>query len=185
MKIPHLSKIIFILISILSSTFSVNEIIAQQKIIGPYLQKMSDDEVTISWATYGGATEIKKSDKVIQEVSQYQHHQSTIARLEPNTKYTYDVLKDGTDRGKGSFTTFPEETEPFTFVTLGDTRTRHDVHQKIVNRIIKEDPLFVVNTGDLVSKGNSMQDWEHFFDINDQLIRHTPYYTVLGNHEQN
>jgi hypothetical protein len=185
MKIMQLTKITYLLFSILFSCLSLNEIIAQQKIIGPYLQKMSDEEVTISWATYEGVTEIKNSDKVIQEVSQYQQHQSIITGLEPNTTYSYDILKDGTERGKGSFTTFPEKLEPFKFVVLGDTRTRHDVHQKIVNRIIKEDPLFVVNTGDLVARGNSMSDWEHFFDINDRLIRHTPYYTVLGNHEQN
>jgi len=53
-----------------------------------------------------------------------------------------------------------------------------------VNRIIDEEPLFVVNVGDLVSRGNSMQDWEHFFRINKELIRHVPYYPVLGNHEQ-
>ena len=29
-----------------------------------------------------------------------------------------------------------------------------------------------------------MEDWEHFFRINDQLIRNVPYFPVLGNHEQ-
>ena len=29
-----------------------------------------------------------------------------------------------------------------------------------------------------------MDDWEHFFRINDKLIRHVPYFPVLGNHEQ-
>lgn len=165
--------------------FSISSFNAQNKIIGPYLQKMSDDEVTITWSTYEGSTEIRNDVKIVEEVSQYQHHQSIITRLKPGTTYYYDVLNDGTDRGKGSFTTYPKKAEPFKFVVLGDTRTRHDVHQKIVNRIIKEDPLFVVNTGDLVSRGNSMSDWEHFFRINDQLIRNVPYYTVLGNHEQN
>lgn len=186
MKNTYVAKVVrFIILFVLLSPFAGSKIFAQQKIIGPYLQKMSDEEVTISWLTYEGETEIKKADKVEQDVSQYRHHQSIITGLEPKTTYTYDVLKDGTDRGKGSFTTFPKKAEPFRFVALGDTRSRHDVHQKIVNKIIKEDPLFVVNTGDLVADGNSMSDWEHFFDINDRLIRYTPYYTVLGNHEHN
>ena len=42
---------------------------------------------------------------------------------------------------------------PFNFVVLGDTRSRHDVHAKIVNRIIQKDPLLIVNTGDLVKDG--------------------------------
>lgn len=154
-------------------------------IIGPYLQRMSHDEVTICWSTWEGITGISENDSVVQEVSQYRHHKSIITRLEPNTTYSYDVLRDGTSRGKGTFTTFPESIAPFHFTVLGDTRTRHDFHQRIVNRMIEEDPLFVVNTGDLVSRGNSMEDWEHFFRINDQLTRHVPYFTVLGNHEQN
>lgn len=171
---------------LLMFVFNVNtKIIAQEKIIGPYLQQMSDGEVTICWSTFEGATSINDGDTTVQKVSQYMQHQSIITRLESNKTYTYDVLNDGTDRGKGSFTTYPEEIDSFHFAVLGDTRTRHDFHQRIVNKIIDEEPLFVVNTGDLVSKGNSMQDWEHFFRINDKLMRNVPYYTVLGNHEQN
>ena len=154
------------------------------EIIGPYLQSMSDDEVTICWATLEGTTQIMNSDSIIQSVDQYNNHKSIITRLMPGTTYSYDVLNDGTDRGRGTFTTFPVDSIPFHFTVLGDTRTRHDFHQRIVNRMIEEDPLFVVNTGDLVSKGNSMDDWQQFFRINDQLIRHVPYFTVLGNHEQ-
>ena len=155
------------------------------EILGPYLQQMSNGEVTICWSTLEGATSINDSDRTVQRVSQYVQHQSIITRLKPNKTYTYDVLNDGTERGKGSLTTYPRGIEPFHFAVLGDTRTRHDFHQRIVNKIIDEKPLFVVNTGDLVSRGNSMQDWEHFFRINDELIRNVPYYTVLGNHEQN
>ncbi len=153
--------------------------------IGPYLQSMSDDEVTICWSTIEGVTGISDGDSIVQNVSQYRHHKSIITRLQPNTTYSYDVLNDGSSRGQGTFTTFFGGIQPFHFTVLGDTRTRHDYHQRIVNRMIQEDPLFVVNTGDLVSKGNSMEDWEHFFRINDSLTRHVPYFTVLGNHEQN
>ena len=152
--------------------------------IGPYLQSMSEGEVTICWSTLEGTTQIRAGDSIVQNVNQYSNHKSIITRLEPGTTYNYDVLNDGSDRGRGSFTTFPVGSVPFHFAVLGDTRTRHDFHQKIVNRIIDENPLFVVNTGDLVSRGNSMDDWEHFFRINDKLIRHVPYFPVLGNHEQ-
>jgi acid phosphatase type 7 len=154
-----------------------------KEIFGPYVQRMSDDEVTLCWATIDGETQIGISDSVTQSIKQITNHESIVTGLESDTKYTYDVLNDGTSKGKGTFTTFPEGIVPFHFAVLGDTRTRHDVHQKIVNKIIGENPLFVVNTGDLVSNGNNMSDWEHFFKINDQLMRNTPYYTVLGNHE--
>ena len=153
-------------------------------IIGPYLQSMSEDEVAICWSTLEGTTQIMDGDSIVQNVNQYSYNKSIITRLKPNTTYSYDVLNDGTDKGRGTFTTFPDSIKPFRFAVLGDTRTRHDFHQKIVNRIIDEKPLFIVNTGDLVSNGNSMDDWEHFFRINDKLIRHVPYFPVLGNHEQ-
>ena len=155
------------------------------KIIGPYLQKMSTRGVTVCWATLDGTTTVTKPDGSVKKVNRYTEHQTILYGLEAGKKYTYDVFNDGTDRGKGTFTTFPEGKQPFHFAVLGDTRSRHDVHQKIVNEIIKDDPLFVINTGDLVAHGNEMSDWEHFFDINKELIRNVPYYTVLGNHEQN
>jgi len=178
---------IFAFISVLILSFTQctqDNPVSTSKIIGPYLQSMSEDEVAICWSTLEGTTQIMDGDSIVQNVNQYSYNKSIITRLEPNTTYSYDVLNDGTDKGRGTFTTFPDSIRPFRFAVLGDTRTRHDFHQKIVNRIIDEDPLFVVNTGDLVSNGNSMNDWEHFFRINDKLIRHVPYFTVLGNHEQ-
>ncbi|MEN8121571.1 MAG: metallophosphoesterase [Bacteroidota bacterium] len=174
-------KIILLLLFI---TVSYTKIIAQEKIIGPYLQQMSNREVTVCWSTYEGVTLVANSDSVVQKVSQYRQHKSIITSLRPNTTYSYDVLNDGTSKGKGSFTTFHKNTKPFHFAVLGDTRTRHEVHQKIVDRIIDEKPSLVVNTGDLVGNGNNMEDWEHFFRVNDKLIRNIPYYTVIGNHER-
>ena len=175
----------FILFFILSFTQCVQDKPDNSPaIIGPYLQSMSEDEVAICWSTLEGTTQIMDGDRIVQNVNQYSYNKSIITRLKPNTTYSYDMLNDGTDKGRGTFTTFPNSIKPFRFAVLGDTRTRHDFHQKIVNRIIDEKPLFIVNTGDLVSNGNSMDDWEHFFRINDKLIRHVPYFPVLGNHEQ-
>jgi hypothetical protein len=182
-EIIRLSLILVLVASL--SQCKQESTVERVSVLGPYLQSMSDEEVTICWATMEGGTGISEGDSLVQDVSQYRHHKSIITHLKPNTTYNYDVLGDGTDRGKGTFTTYPDSIQPFHFAVLGDTRTRHDFHQRIVNRIIQEDPLFVVNTGDLVSRGNHMEDWEHFFRINDKLTRHVPYYPVLGNHEQN
>lgn len=189
MNFLKIIKIPYFLISalVLSQCTQENSKLAPEspiEILGPYVQRMSDEQVTICWSTIEGETNIGISDSTLKTVKQVTNHESIITGLEANTKYSYDILNDGTAKGKGTFTTFPKEIEPFHFAVIGDTRTRHDVHQKIVNKIIAEDPLFVVNTGDMVSNGNTMNDWEHFFSINDQLMRNVPYYTVLGNHEQ-
>ncbi len=182
MKKYFIHTIFLFVITFLSANTTV---FAQQKIIGPYLQRMSSSEVTICWSVSEGKTSIGNKDKTVQEVGQYVQHKSIISGLEPNKTYTYDVFNDGTDNGKGLFTTYPAGIDTFHFAVLGDTRSRHYIHQKIVNRIIDKKPLFVVNTGDLVANGNNMNDWEKFFEINDKLIRNVPYYTVLGNHEHN
>ena len=173
--------IIFLVVVSAAATFAQK----QSKIaIGPYLQNMSSGSITLCWSTLQESAQISTNGGQSMSIPNYKQHEIRLARLKPNTTYTYDVLQDGSDEGKGSFTTFPKKVQPFHFAVLGDTRSRAEVHKKIVNRIIKEKPLFVVNTGDLVSNGENIRDWEKFFEINHLLMRDTPYFSVLGNHEK-
>ncbi len=75
--------------------------------------------------------------------------------------------------------------DPFLFIVYGDTRTRHDVHQKIVDRIRADKPDFVLHTGDIVANGSNPDDWQRFFEIEKELLRDVPFYPTLGNHERN
>ncbi|MCK5456259.1 MAG: metallophosphoesterase [Melioribacteraceae bacterium] len=151
---------------------------------GPYIQQMTTKSATICWSTEVSKPTLTDQNGKVKAITEYQQHSIQLARLDANTEYSYDVLNDGSDEGKGTFKTYPDEIAPFKFVVLGDTRSRHDVHSKIVNMIIKEDPLFVLNTGDMVGNGREISDWEAFFKVNDQLMRNTQYYPVLGNHEK-
>ncbi len=181
MKNMKIMKLIPLLL-LFSATLTLGQ---QKKIaIGPYVQNMSYGSVTLSWSTLEGSVKVVSPDGQTMSLPKYEQHEIRLTRLQPNTTYQYDVLGDGSDEGKGSFTTFPKGIEPFKFVVLGDTRSRHDVHQKIVNKIIDEKQLFVVNTGDLVGNGDDILDWRHFFRINHELMKSTPYFSVLGNHEK-
>jgi hypothetical protein len=151
---------------------------------GPYIQQMTAKSATICWSTLESEPTITYPDGNVKPIREYKQHSIYLGRLNPNTKYTFDVLNDGSNEGKGSFVTFPNDIRPFKFAVLGDTRSRHDIHKKIVNEIIAENPLFVVNTGDLIGNGRDINDWEHFFNVNKELMRNIPYYTVLGNHEK-
>lgn len=150
--------------------------------IGPYVQNVGRDRATICWATLDGEAALA-GPRGKRLVPRYQVHEQLIGGLRPGTTYHYDVLRDGTDDGKGSFTTFPGGLDPFHFVVVGDTRSNHDTHQAIVDQIVREEPLLVINTGDLVSNGRNMADWQEFFRINRRLMRGVPYYPTLGNHE--
>lgn len=174
-------KKVFLIIAAISTTLVAQD---NKIAIGPYIQQMGSNSAKICWSTFIGNTTITDPDGKTIDNREYHHHSIQLGRLESNTLYKYDVLNDGSEEGKGQFRTYPDEIEPFKFVVLGDTRSRHDVHTKIVNRIIEQEPMFVINTGDLVSNGRVIGDWEQFFKINREMMRNTPYYPVLGNHEK-
>ena len=146
---------------------------------GPYVQNVTEDSAVICWST--NTSEVKIGDKTKKI---YEQHELPLTRLNSETEYTYDVLGDGSEYGKGTFKTFPEKIKPFSFVVYGDTRSDPVIHQKIVNLAIKEKPRLVINSGDLVANGLEIDDWEIFFDINRELMKSVPYYPVLGNHEK-
>lgn len=165
----------------------VSQVLAQtqKKIaIGPYIQQMNMKDAAIVWSTLEGEVILTDGEGKKDTIRNYKQHKVQMGNLEPNTKYTYDVLNDGTDEGKGTLITYPEKPIPFNFVAIGDTRSRNNVHKKIIEQVQKVNPRFIVNSGDLVANGLSMSDWESFFEINEDFMRNTPYYPVLGNHEK-
>ncbi len=151
---------------------------------GPYVQNMGTRSAIICWSTLEGSSKLIGPDSSVKIINEYKQHRIRLGRLEADTEYSYDVLDNGTDEGKGKFKTFPNTNTSFKFAILGDTRSRHNIHSRIVNRIIEKHPLFIVNTGDLVGNGLEISDWEAFFKVNRELMRNTPYYPVLGNHEK-
>ena len=151
---------------------------------GPYIQQMGTKDATICWSTLESSPTITDKEGNVKTIAEYKHHKIHLGDLEPNTEYQYDVLNDGSDEGKGTLTTYPDEITPFNFAVTGDSRNRHDVHAKIVARIMETNPRFIINSGDLVANGRSISDWEAFFGVNKELMRNTPYYPVLGNHEK-
>lgn len=151
---------------------------------GPYIQQMSTQDATICWSTLEGEITVMDVEGKKDTIREYKQHKIHLANLEPDTKYAYDVLNDGSDEGKGTLLTYPDSIVPFNFVAIGDTRNRHNVHKKIIKQVMERNPRFIVNSGDLVANGRSMRDWESFFEVNHEFMRNTPYYPVLGNHEK-
>jgi acid phosphatase type 7 len=153
--------------------------------IGPYIQNVSDVSATICWATVTGEINYTPAAPKETPIHIYEHHSKKLRNLKASTTYTYDVFNDGTDLGKGTFTTAPKGEQPFYFDVIGDTQNRNNPnHRPIVEQIISENPAFVINVGDLVSDWLNIADWEAFFRINTDLMRSTPYFTVLGNHDR-
>lgn len=159
---------------------------AQDKIAGgPFVVNVTPTAATVVWVVQTGETTIGTTDGAAdRSAPALRALNSNFTGLKPNTTYYYNV--NGTAEGKGSFKTPPAGTEPFDFVVFGDTRTRHDMHRRIVAAIMKSGkPDFVVHTGDLVENGQDTSQWPVFFSIERELLRQTAFFPSLGNHERN
>ena len=70
------------------------------------------------------------------------------------------------------------------FVIYGDTRTNDTAHRRVIAAAVKQQPAFIVQTGDLVADSSDRTQWAAF-DNAIQPIRdgHIAYYPAKGNHD--
>jgi acid phosphatase type 7 len=73
---------------------------------------------------------------------------------------------------------------PFRFAALGDTRTGHDIHRRLVEAMARENIDFVINSGDLVEFGGVEEQWDLFFRIEAPLVARRPMLAAIGNHDE-
>jgi acid phosphatase type 7 len=153
---------------------------------GPIIQDVQKDRATLTWVTRRLAGQYsKEAGGEETPFNEDIYHQTELTKLEPGNRYRYRLDQYGTD-ASGTFSTAPASgATPFFFVIFGDTRTGHDVHKKVVERVTMEQPVFVVHTGDLVDNGDQAALWDEFFEIEKDLLRNVPFYSTPGNHEQN
>ncbi|MBZ5725329.1 MAG: metallophosphoesterase [Acidobacteriia bacterium] len=159
---------------------------AEDKLVGgPYAIHVGPRSATVVWVVESSQTSIGtqpgRADKTNPAL---RAEKVSFTGLKPGTTYYYDAA--GRDEGKGSFKTPPAGPANFQFVVYGDTRTRHDVHRKVIDAILKyAAPDFVLHTGDLVENGADSALWPTFFGIERELLRKAAFYPSLGNHERN
>jgi acid phosphatase type 7 len=144
---------------------------ADKVVGGPYVVNVRQTSATVMWVV---------------ETSQGTLHAEKLPLTGLRSGKTFDFDTKAGEDGKGSFKTAPSGPDAFQFVVYGDTRTRHDMHRRVVAAILKfAAPDFVMHTGDLVSNGADSSQWPVFFDIERELLRKTAFFPSLGNHERN
>ena len=143
---------------------------AAQKIAGgPLVVNATPRTATVVWLVEGSHVTLQAAGAPQRTSPSLRVEKTTLTGLQPNTRYEYDVA--GQAAGKGSFKTPPIGAGAYRFVVYGDTRTRHDVHRKVVNALVAHGiPDFVLHTGDLVADGNDTSMWPVFFDIEKDLV---------------
>ncbi len=173
----------------------------------PYLHRVTEDGVTISWETTGVTQSwVDIFDEAGKQVAAAIHqggpgllHEARVRGLKPNTRYSYQVSAWLQDRAGSpeplvserlSFVTAPTKDSPFVFLLYGDSRAYDDVHASLARLMLEDakefDANLVVHTGDIVSQGHQWNLWQDkFFSPADELISQVPIYPVPGNHELN
>lgn len=148
----------------------------------------------------GHAGNFKKPEHIISTVHQAEYtkiHQVLVAGLEPATTYFYRVCSEN-EQGMSASETYPIKTavqsgESFSFAVTSETggysgfdQTNGEINKRIFQQIRRYRPDLALFIGDLVDDGSRYEDWEkYFFAPGQELLTTTPFYSCLGNHEDN
>jgi len=154
----------------------------------PYVTQVTPNSAIVNWMVRVGPISLGESpDQLGTAATGWRVERVPLTGLKPGTTYYYDVLRDGSSEGRGQFITAPRPGSPadFTFIAYGDTRTRHDMHRLVANKIGQQEYQFALHTGDLVADGGKPDMWPPFFENGKELLRKSAFFPSLGNHERN
>ncbi len=159
---------------------------AADKIVGgPFVVNVEPRAATVAWVVEGNGVKLGAAPgNWTAGAASLRGERVTFTGLEPGKTYHYELEAAGAG-GKGMFKTPPIAAAPFQFVVFGDTRTRHELHKKVIAAIVPVHPDFVIHTGDLVANGADTAQWPLFFSIERELLRTAAFFPVIGNHERN
>src|SRR6516165_6497152 len=98
---------------------------------GPFAVNVTSRGATVMWIVENEEVSVRPAGEAA-KISPSLHAEKTdLSNLQPNTRYEYEVAGL-----KGSFKTAPNGAEPFNFIVYGDVRTRHDVHRRVIAKIL-------------------------------------------------
>lgn len=156
---------------------------------GPYLQDLAPTSITVMWQLdeQREATLVVDGPggKKAQTVAPARVAEAKVEGLAPSSRYSYTVTV-GDKTWAGELRTAPPDGKnvPFSFIVVGDSRSSVEQHRRVVDRMSREVPDFVVGTGDMVDSGDRHDQWQQFFDVENSLFRDNIYFPTLGNHDR-
>lgn len=164
---------------------------ASEIIKGPYIQDLTPTAVTILWETDApapGSARLAKvgapSDLSRKCPQPSTIHEVTFTGLTPGTDYSYAVRSGDLASPVFRFRTPTDHPSRLRFAVYGDNRTRPLQHWRVTEAILRTRPQFVLNTGDLVTRGHTYDNWEgEFFQPAARLLASICLFPTLGNHE--
>jgi hypothetical protein len=156
---------------------------------GPYLQNVTQRSVTVMWESAsrapGTVRLLDAAGEPIRTIAAPDEHihEVVVDGLEVGRRYRYEVTCED-QTAAGEFATAPTSGAPFSFVVFGDSRSNAGSHARVVERVRREVPDFILGTGDMVDNGSKEDEWQLFFDIERELFRENVMFPSLGNHDR-
>ncbi|OPA73809.1 metallophosphoesterase [Paenibacillus selenitireducens] len=142
----------------------------------------------------------KKPDQIHSTYSQEGYstiHQLTVRDLDASTIYFYKIYSEN-EQGEVESGPYPLKTavkkgEPFSFTVTSETGgysgfdpSNGQINKNIFHQMQRYRPDFTLFVGDVVNDGENYEDWEkYFFGPGKEFMVNTPFYSCLGNHENN
>lgn len=175
---------------------------------GPYIQFPTPGTVTILWegaSPDAGSVRLlsdgmpeRTSEKIVPVEKRSQTsgqksstnatfylYKASFTGLKPATRYSYSVELQGTQTPIRQFRTLDSEATQTRFIVYGDSRSDPKKHAALTEKFEAYSPDFILHTGDLVAKGQDYSLWSReFFGPTANVIDHIPFFSVIGNHEQ-
>jgi predicted phosphodiesterase len=111
-------------------------------------------------------------------------YEANISKLKTGKTYFYQVRSEKVSSRINTFKAGVKSNQGFSFVVLGDSRSKPHVFKAIAKQVNEIDPALIVANGDLVAKGGNHNHWQtQFFDVAKDMINHIPFVTAVGDHE--
>ncbi len=124
-------------------------------------------------------------DRMLQNDRYIHRFTAQLKELKPKTTYEYIVTTgEGGSSQLESFSTAPEEDDPFSFIWFGDvhnTKEWGDLMEK-ANQTHQDHALHII-AGDLVNTGLHRDDWDELFAFGGRAFAQKPLLAVPGNHD--
>ncbi len=177
----------------------------------PYVQDATPGSVDVMWGNSSAAgilywgtspgsyTNTVASTSFADTAGDYVHTARIDGLAPSQTVYYYvDSGSEVIGRNDASYhaTAAPSGNAAFRFAAYGDSRIAkklvngvyvpdYDVwcHADVVNRMAGRNPRLVLHVGDMVDLGNVWEYNDYYFAPAAPLVKNTPFYTAIGNHE--
>ena len=157
---------------------------------GPVLQSPAPGLVVVAWETDVPATgAVVFGDKGVldrraEATVAAARHEIALEGLSPGAEIGYRVFAGTSHSRLHRFEVPPAAGEPVEFLVFGDNRSTHKSHRDVVVSMLPRASHVLVNTGDMVNRGDLLKDWDMFFAIERPLLASTVSFHTLGNHDR-